>query len=64
VLFAILLGILLQNVKNKVGRSILIAVLGVLVLYSVIQTYQYYTGIIHWSEMDKELYWEVFLKFR
>jgi len=63
-LFAILLGTLLQQVEKKIPRGVLISIIGLLVLYSVIQTYQYYAGIIHWSDMTRELYWEVFLKFR
>jgi hypothetical protein len=63
VLFAIPIGILLENVKRKAFRSIMISILGVLIVYSIIQTYQYYAGIIHWSDMNRELYWEVFLKF-
>lgn len=62
-LFAILLGTLLQHFKKNIPRSVLISIIGLLVLYSVIQTYQYYAGIIHWSDMTRELYWEVFLKF-
>jgi hypothetical protein len=63
-LFAILLGILLENIKGKFFRPIIISVLGILIVYSIIQTYQYYAGIIHWSDMNRELYWEVFMKFK
>jgi hypothetical protein len=63
-LFAIPLGILLQELKGKFMKSMLISILAILIFYSIIQTYQYYAGIIHWSDMDRELYWGVFLKFK
>lgn len=63
-LFAILLGALLQGIKRRGPRIALNSLLIILTAYSIIQTYQYYAGIIHWSEMDRELYWEVFLKFK
>jgi hypothetical protein len=33
-----------------------------LVIVCQIQTYQYRYNQIHWSEMNKEKYWEVFLR--
>lgn len=33
-----------------------------LVNLNVVQTYQYKEYILHWSKMDKERYWEVFMK--
>jgi hypothetical protein len=62
--FAILLGVLFENVTRKTPSVLLISFLGILVVYSIIQTYQYYAGIIHWSDMDRASYWEVFLKLR
>jgi hypothetical protein len=64
VLFSILLGVFLENVTSKLTRSILISIITILIVYSVIQTYQYYIGILHWSDMDRERYWEVFLKYK
>jgi hypothetical protein len=63
-LFSILLGVFLENVTSKLTRPILISVITILIVISVIQTYQYYAGIIHWSDMNRELYWEVFLRFK
>jgi len=60
--FSILLGTFLQNITQKKYRIALISLLGILVVYSIIQTYQYYTGMIHWSDMDRESYWELFLR--
>ena len=57
--FSILLSYLLMNIRKKIPMTILLSVISILIIYSVIQTYQYYAGI-----MDKELYWKVFLKFR
>ncbi|HDO27320.1 MAG TPA: hypothetical protein ENH02_04305 [Bacteroidetes bacterium] len=33
-----------------------------LMIVGQIQTYQYRTGYIHWSEMNKERYWKSFLR--
>ncbi len=61
-LFGILLGILLRDLKNRGLRKILIALLFLLIIICQIQTYQYRTGRIHWSEMNKGLYWDNFLR--
>ena len=62
-LFAIPLGILLQKTKKIIPRAVLITIISLFIVYSVIQTYQYYAGILHWSDMTRELYWEKFLDF-
>lgn len=63
-LFAVLLGTLLQNTVKKLPRTALISLIVLLSVYSVIQTYQYYGGIIHWSDMDRDMYREVFLRLK
>jgi hypothetical protein len=63
-LFSILLGILLENISRRVPKTILVSIISLLIILCIFQTYQYYTGIIHWSDMDRELYWKVFLRFK
>lgn len=59
--FFILLAFLLEGLKFWPKLSvILISLLTVSV--TVIQTKQYKEYILHWNEMDKQKYWEVFLK--
>lgn len=58
----LLLGILLENVSVRFKRNILLAVLMAILSISMVQTYQYYYGIIHPFSMNAEKYWYVFLK--
>jgi hypothetical protein len=59
VFFMIPLGVLLEKVKfRKVTKGIVVA----LIVVCVIQTIQYRSGYIHWSDMNKERYWEAFLR--
>jgi hypothetical protein len=45
------------------GFRILICLASLLTIpINIIQTYQYKVSILHWGEMDKEKYWEIFLK--
>ncbi len=61
-LFAILLGIALQNIKKQILRRTYIGLVFLLVIVCQIQTYQYRYYQIHWEDMNKETYWEVFLR--
>jgi len=58
--FAIPLGLLINSMKGKklVGIT---AVLVLLIALNQFQTYQYRYYIIHWDQMTKERYWDVFL---
>jgi len=57
-IFALLLAYLLS-----IKRNLLIKISIVLcILLCQIQTYQYRYFIIHWEDMNREKYWEVFLK--
>ena len=56
---AILLALLLQKSKF---RKWLTALVFLLIIVCQIQTWQYRTGYIHWSEMNKERYWDNFLR--
>jgi len=59
IFFAIPLALLLQKTKL---RTLSISVIFVLILFTQIQTYQYVKGYIHWSKMNKDWYWDYFLR--
>lgn len=60
-LFAVMLGYAFKGIRD-LRMQIAFRVLMVLLLVAcIIQTYQYYIADIHWSDMDKEKYWEVFM---
>lgn len=60
--FMILLAFLLQGIKGKRNQIAMITLLALLVIVCQIQTYQYYVAQIHWEDMDKQKYWDVFLR--
>ena len=60
--FAILLGLALENIQLKWAKSVYISLIFAFVLICQIQTYQYRYHQIHWSEMTREKYWDVFLR--
>ncbi|HRS53100.1 MAG TPA: hypothetical protein P5250_00140 [Bacteroidales bacterium] len=62
IFFAILLSIALQNLKTKTKRFVYIFTITLLIIFCQIQTYQYRYFIIHWSDMNFNKYWQVFLK--
>ncbi len=57
--FFIPLALWLSNTKHK---KLLKSAMVMLILVNMIQTYQYQGGYIHWSEMNKERYWNNFLR--
>lgn len=61
-LFMILLGISLNNIKSLRTRVFYLFLLGFLVVMCQIQTYQYRYFDIHWVDMNKEKYWDVFMR--
>lgn len=61
-LFMVLLAIALSKTKKKSLKISLITAIVLLTLICQIQTYQYRYYQIHWSEMTKEKYWDVFLR--
>jgi hypothetical protein len=60
--FAILLAVAMQNIRKNRLKNIYISLIILLVLVCQIQTYQYRRNQIHWSDMDKEKYWNVFMR--
>jgi hypothetical protein len=61
-LFMITMAIGLNRIKIKSLKNIYISSILVLIIICQIQTYQYRYYQIHWSDMTKEKYWEVFLR--
>ncbi len=60
--FALLLGILLENTLGLLRRTILIIVLMICFSLNMIQSYQYHSGILHRFSMNAEKYKYVFLR--
>lgn len=61
-IFMILLGVLLRDIGMGWKRNMLVFSMFLLVILCQIQTYQYRYYQIHWSDMDKNRYWDVFLR--
>jgi hypothetical protein len=60
--FMVLLAIALNKIKRKSVKITLITLIVLFTLLCQVQTYQYRYYQIHWSEMTKEKYWDVFLR--
>jgi hypothetical protein len=61
-IFAVWLGVALGLCTNRLTKITAVATLTILTIICQIQTYQYRYYQIHWSDMDKQKYWQVFLK--
>ena len=61
-LFAILLALSIKSITNTLKKNIFIAVIYILIFICQVQTYQYRYYYIHWSDMTKERYWDVFMR--
>lgn len=59
--FALLLFYLLDAMKKKPAKILLTSFIIVLALFCQFQTAQYRFLVIHWSDMNKEKYWNVFM---
>lgn len=59
--FAILLGLLLKRISKSWIKMLLLVTLTTLILVNQIQILQYRYYVIHWSEMNKDSYWDIFL---
>ncbi len=60
--FALLMGFTFSSFQNKLPVILYSTLVGLLILVCQVQTYQYRYHVIHWSEMNKERYWKVFLR--
>lgn len=61
-MFVILLAIAFSRINSNFWKRVFVTAAIVLVVLCQVQTYQYRYNQIHWSEMDKEMYWDVFLR--
>lgn len=60
--FMLLLAISLQELRIRWTKITSVAIIVILIGLCQVQTYQYRYGEIHWSEMTKDHYWNVFLR--
>lgn len=60
--FMILLALTLNSIESKMLKRFYIGLVILLIVICQIQTYQYRYYHIHWSDMNKEKYWDVFLR--
>lgn len=60
--FILLAGLAYSFFTKPILRRIYTSLLFIIVIFCQIQTYQYRYNQIHWEEMDKEKYWDVFLR--
>lgn len=61
-LFAILLGISLNSINKGALKTLYVSLIFLCIVLCQIQTYQYRYYQIHWEDMTKEKYWDVFLR--
>ncbi len=60
--FSVLLAKALQGIRNNNVKKLFISLIVLLVVFCQVQTYQYRRMQIHWSDMNKEKYWDVFMR--
>jgi MFS family permease len=61
-LFALLLVFLLGGIQRRPVKIAVVSLLVILVIFCQFQTLQYRYELIHWQEMTREKYWDVFLQ--
>ena len=61
-LFMVMLAMALANTRNRLQHNGLIAAIVILIVVCQIQTFQYRYNHIHWSDMDRQKYFEVFMR--
>jgi hypothetical protein len=59
---ALMIGYTVMLFNSKVYKTIIVQLLLLALVINQIQGYQYRHFILHWDAMDKEKYWQVFLK--
>lgn len=62
--FIILLGISLKELKPTAIKKSFVSLIFAFIFLCQIQSYQYRYYILHYSEMTKEKYWDIFLKIK
>jgi hypothetical protein len=61
---AILLLFAMKMLRARIARGAFTALVVIVVVLCQLQTYQYRYNIIHWEDMTREKYWEVFLRLK
>ena len=61
-LFAVLLGIAVEQARSAIIRKTVLSLALLFVILYQVQIYQYRYYYIHWENMTKEQYWDVFLR--
>jgi len=61
-LFMVLLGLTLKDITSKLAYRFFSFFIFLLIVVCQIQTYQYRYYQIHWVDMTKEKYWDVFMR--
>lgn len=61
-LFVVLLAFALQYAKNKIQQRSLVTLILMLIVVCQTQTFQYRYNQIHWSDMNRAKYFEVFMR--
>ncbi|MDY0102389.1 MAG: hypothetical protein RBS07_05585 [Lentimicrobium sp.] len=61
-LFMVLLAFALQYAKNKIQQRSLVTLILMLIVVCQTQTFQYRYNQIHWSDMNRAKYFEVFMR--
>lgn len=62
VLLAILLGTSYKLLKTNLSKYVYSALILLFIVVCQIQTFQYRYYFIHWEDMDKQKYWDVFMR--
>jgi hypothetical protein len=60
--FMLLLAKAIDGFRNKAVKGIFVGLIVLCVLVNQIQIYQYRYGMIHYEQMDKQKYWDNFLR--
>jgi hypothetical protein len=60
--FMVLLAIALNKIRQRWLKTMFICLIVTLTVVCQVQTYQYRYYQIHWSDMTKEKYWDVFMR--
>ena len=60
--FAILLAMGIEKIVNSKLKKVFLSLIVLVIIICQIQTYQYRRMQIHWSDMNKEKYWDVFMR--
>lgn len=61
-LFTLLLSITIKEIINKKLKGLFVSLVFFCIVLCQIQTYQYRYYQIHWENMNKDKYWEVFMR--